>query len=129
METNQDNQDNQTLKSIVNEILSNAEGDVINYCFFQQDGIGPYNGEFYYKGQEDTYNALQEAGITAECADSYGGEGQGENYWTIYEFSNGNESVYVQFDGWYASYNGSEFDEWFFVEPKEVKVVKFSRCK
>ena len=126
-----ENQTNQTetLKSIVEEILKNAERDTINGCFFRQEGIEPYNGEFYYEGQEDTYNALQESGITAECADSYGGEGKGDDYWSVYEFSNGNESVYVRFDGWYASYDGSEFNEWFFVEPKEVKVVRFSRCK
>ena len=127
-----ENQTTQSLKGMVAQILNNAAFSVIDGCFFKQEGIKPYNGKFYYEGQEDTYNALQASGITAECAEcanGYGGEGKGEDYWTVYKFSNGNESVYVQFDGWYASYNGSEFDEWFFVEPKEVKVVKFSRCK
>ena len=121
---------NQTLNGAVSQILNNATSDVIGQCFFsEEEDIEPYNGKFYYEGQEDTYNALQEAGITAKCIDSYGGEGKGEDCWTVYEFYNGNESVYVQFDGWYASYNGSEFNEWFFVEPKEVKVVEFHRCK
>ena len=126
-----ENQTNQTktLKSIVEEILKNAEDDTIDYCFFQLEGIEPHNGKFYYKGQEETYNQLIQAGITAELADQYGGEGKGDKYWTVYKFSNGNESVYVHFGGWYSSYNGSEFNEWFFVEPKEVQVVQFQRCK
>ena len=126
-----ENQTNQTktLKSIVEEILKNAEDDTINSCFFQVEGIEPYDGEFYYKWQDGTYNQLIQAGITAELADCYGGEGQGDKYWSVYKFSKGNEAVYVQFDGWYASYNGSEFNEWFFVEPKQVQVVQFSRCK
>ena len=125
-----ENQTNQTktLKSIVEEILKNAEDDTIDYCFFQLEGIEPHNGKFYYKGQEETYNQLIQAGITAELAEQYGGEG--EDYCTVYKFYNGNESVYVHFDGWYSSYNGSEFfNEWFFVEPKEVQVVQFQRCK
>ena len=128
-QTNQTNTSTQSLKGAVTQILNNANSEVINYCFFSEEGIELYNGKFYYEGQEDTYNALQEAGITTECADAYGGEGPGEDCWTVYKFSKGNESVYVQFDGWYASYNGSEFTEWFFVEPKEVKVVRFCRCK
>ena len=128
-QTNQTNTSAQSLKSAVTQILNNADNDVVDYCFFQQGGIEPYNYKFHYKGLETTCNALQEAGITAKCIDSYGGEGKGENYWAVYEFYNGNESVYVQFDGWYASYSGSEFNEWFFVEPKEVQVVQFQRCK
>ena len=124
------NQTNQTktLKSIVEEILKNTEDDTINYCFFQAQGIEPYCGKFYYKGQEETYNQLIQAGITSEFADQYGGEDKGDKYWTVYKFSKGNEAVYVQFDGWYASYSGSEFNECFFVEPKEVQVVQFRRC-
>lgn len=118
-----------TLKSIVKEILNNAASDVIYCCFFGNEGIEPYHGKFYHEGQEDTYNTLQEAGITTKRIDRYGGEGKGDDYWSVYEFSNGNELVYVQFDGWYDSYDGSDFNEWFFVEPKEVKVVEFHRCK
>ena len=127
-QSNQSNPSTQSLKSVVEEILKNADDEVIN-CFFQAQGIEPYCGKFYYKGQEETYNQLIQAGITAEFADQYGGEDKGDKYWTVYKFYKGNESVYVQFDGWYASYSGSEFNECFFVEPKEVKVVEFHRCK
>lgn len=128
---NQTNQTNQTktLKETVEEIIKSANRDTVNYCFFEAEGLEPFNGKFYYAGQEDTYNALQEAGITVEFADRYGGEGKGDDYWSVYKFSKGDEAFYVKFDGWYASYNGSEFNEWFFVEPKQVQVVKFQRRK
>ncbi len=125
-----ENQTNQTktLKETVEEILKSAEFAVINYCFFRAEGIEPYNGKFYNDGQEETYNELIEAGITVDFVDRYGGEGQGDEYWSVYKFSKGDEAVYVKFDGWYASYDGSEFNDWFFVEPKQFQVVQFRRC-
>ena len=126
-----ENQTNQTktLKETVEEIIKNANRDTVNCCFFDGTGVEPYNGKFFCEGQEETYNKLIEAGITARFADHYGGEGKGDEYWGVCKFSKGDEAVYVQFDGWYTSYNGPEFSEWFFVEPKEVKVVQFQRCK
>ncbi len=68
---------------------------------------------------------LNNLGISVKSEDHYGGEGQGEDYWTVYSFTDGKETVYIKFDGWYQSYNGSEYNEWFFVEPREVKVVQY----
>ena len=56
---------------------------------------------------------------------NHGGEGQGDKYWSIYEFKQGDESVHVKFDGWYASHVGSEMTDYFFVEPKQVTVTKY----
>lgn len=52
--------------------------------------------------------------------DSYGGEGQGETWWRVIEFSNHN--VCLKVDGFYTSYDGVSFyDEWDHVT--EVKQV------
>lgn len=59
------------------------------------------------------------------CVDNYGGEGEGEVYWKVWKFTKGSEEVHVQFDGSYASYNGSTYDDWFFVEPREVTVTQY----
>lgn len=69
--------------------------------------------------------------LTWELVESYGGEGDGSSYWTVYKFTDTetNETAYIQFDGWYASYVGSEFEEWFYVEPKEVLVTQYHRVK
>lgn len=67
--------------------------------------------------------------INFKYEDSFGGEDCGDDYWSVYSFSKGDEKVFVQFDGWYQSYNGSEYDEWFFVEPKEVTVTKYYKIE
>lgn len=40
--------------------------------------------------------------------DHYGGEGQGETYWSVIKVTKGDEIAYIQFSGWYASFSGSE---------------------
>lgn len=70
-------------------------------------------------------------GISFKCVDSYGGEGEGSTYYSIYSFTNkmSEETLYVKFDGYYASYVGSEFHDWFYVEPKEEVVINYYPVK
>lgn len=70
-------------------------------------------------------NLIEGHGFTAEAVDSYGGEGMGDEYWSVVRFTKNGESALVKFDGWYASYNGAEYEEWFFVEAREVMVTKY----
>ena len=65
------------------------------------------------------------AGITCKCVDNYDGEDQGSDYWSVYSFTKDNETVYVKFQGWYASHYGSEYQSWSFVEPKQKTVTVF----
>lgn len=82
---------------------------------------------------EKTYNAmprpwdnlrtryLQSLDIEFHEVDSYGGEGQGETWYIVYYFPK--HDVYIRIDGYYQSYNGTEFyDGWGCC--KEVKPVK-----
>jgi len=66
--------------------------------------------------------------ISVVLEDNYGGEGQGDEYWYVYRFRRGDEVAYVKFDGYYASYCGSEFHEWFFVKPAQKTITVFKRC-
>lgn len=68
---------------------------------------------------------IKEHGFTAEAVDSYGGEGMGDKYWSVVRFTKNGESALVKFNGWYASYDGAEYEEWFFVKAHEVKVTKY----
>ena len=43
-----------------------------------------------------------------EEVDSYGGEGQGERWWTTKYFVD--HDVYIKTRGYYSSYNGTDFD-------------------
>lgn len=68
---------------------------------------------------------FDDAGISYELMDHYGGEGQGDDFWAVWKFTKGNQEALVKFEGWYASYHGAEFTEWRFVEPKKVTVTKY----
>lgn len=61
----------------------------------------------------------------AECVDEYGGEGQGDNYYAVWSFPHLN--LYVQFDGWYASHMGSEYQTMFEVSPMEVTKIEYHK--
>lgn len=66
---------------------------------------------------------LLEEGIDFVVEDHHGGEGQGDSYWTVWKFvrfANGDEIEYVRFRGWYASYDGANYEYWEFTKPVEV---------
>lgn len=105
----------QSLKQKVAVILAESDSDVIN--------------QFFWSDADEDNESFTEANVKFELEDSYGGEGQGEDYWTVYKFTDGTDEVFVQFDGYYASYSGSEFDSWFFVKPQEVMVTQYFKEK
>lgn len=65
--------------------------------------------------------------ITVQWKDSYGGEGMGDDYWSVYRFSKDLEEVFVKFQGYYSSYNGADYTDWYFVKPEAVTVIQFNR--
>lgn len=67
---------------------------------------------------------LQKIG-SFEFTDHYGGEGSGDDYWTVVHFKD--HDIYVQFDGWYASHCGAEFEDMFQVWPQEVMKIEWTR--
>jgi hypothetical protein len=82
-----------------------------------------WNGDF----EIEVLNKEKELGLEVKYENSYGGEGQDEEYWSVYSFTNGSETVFVKFDGSYYSYNGSEYDDYYFVEPKQVMVTRYEK--
>jgi hypothetical protein len=64
-------------------------------------------------------------GIVATYCNSYGGEDQGSDYWSVYEFSQGDEKLLVKTQGWYASHYGTDYQNWKFVEPKEKTIIVY----
>ena len=57
--------------------------------------------------------------------DDYGGEDCGSTFYTVYKFERGDETAYVQFDGYYQSYAGAEYEGMFEVSPKEVTKIEY----
>ena len=113
-----------SLKEQVEEILNNADNDIIREFFHSEISD---NTKWDSDEVTDFRKQLSDVGIKFEHVDNYGGEEQGREYWSVYLFHNDTDTVYVQFDGWYESYNGSEYEEWFFVKPVQVQVTQFER--
>ncbi len=67
--------------------------------------------------------------IGFKCVYSFGGEGQGDEYFKVIEFMSGTESALVQFDGYYQSYSGSDFRSMFLVEPYEYRETRYKEIK
>lgn len=61
--------------------------------------------------------------------DSYGWEWKGEEYWKVFEIliKETNEKIYVKLDWYYNSWDWSEINSIFQVEPKEITVTKYFR--
>lgn len=117
------------IKSEVTELLKNADRQVIRQFFWSE--IKDYLEENDYEVSAEFLEALETSGITFEFCDNYECEGQGDEYWSVYKFSNKGTSKFchVKFDGSYTSYCGSEYDDWFFVEPKQVTVTRYVKVK
>lgn len=82
-----------------------------------------YEGD-YVKDWESNNLTFEYKGV-----DSHGGEGEGSDYWTVIQIrnpDNHDEQHYIKFQGWYASYNGAEYDQWYFVEPKQKTITVYS---
>lgn len=114
-----------SLKEKVKEILNDADSEIIQEFFHSE-----LTESTKWDSEEvtDFRKKLSDVGIRFEHVDNYGGEEQGRDYWSIYAFHDEAHVVYVKFEGWYASYHGSEYDEWYFVEPRQVQVTQFERA-
>ena len=60
-----------------------------------------------------------------ELAYEFGGEGKGDKYYKVFYFKD--HDVYIQFDGWYASHHGAEYEGMFEVKPEQVTVTQYKR--
>ena len=66
--------------------------------------------------------------IESEVAEE-GGEGQGDSIWTVSRVldKKTGEVFFIRFDGYYESWNGSDWSSnvWSIVKPQEVKVIQW----
>ena len=91
-----------------------------------KEALGSYDDEYicpeFMRGEYS--NDYRPDGIILKelnSVNSYGGEGQGDDYYNVYKFILMNdEVVYIKFEGWYASYDGATYNCAIEVEPKEV---------
>jgi len=112
------------LKDKVLALLAEADSDIIREFFHGElDEVTRWDSE-----EMTTFRkVLTDEGIAFEQADRYGGEDQGSDYWSVYSFTNGMEAVFIKFDGWYASYEGSTYDSFYEVQAVEKTITVFEK--
>lgn len=61
------------------------------------------------------------------CVDSYGGEAQGTDYWSVWEVKgpSGEDLGFVKLFGHYYSYDGATYEGWKEVKPVEKLVTVY----
>jgi hypothetical protein len=112
-----------TLKQKIAVVLAETGTDILQ-CFFESGMTDEY-GEYDDEELTEFRTALTDNNIKFEHKENYGGEGMGEDYWSVYKFTDDTDEVFVKFEGWYQSYNGSEYEEYYFVNPKQVMVTQY----
>jgi hypothetical protein len=109
----------------VSALLAEADSDVENAFHGGDVKDKPYTWDddsvVEFKKQ------LAEANINFELVDRYGGEDQGSDYWSVYSFTDGMQVVFIQFQGWYASYDGSTYEEFYEVQAVEKTITVFEK--
>ncbi len=88
--------------------------------------------ELNYKVNDFAFNELDrdeliDHNLDYDEVDQYGGTGQGDTWYAIKYFPQ--HDVYIKVDGWYSSYNGTNFDGWghdvYEVRPKEKTITVY----
>lgn len=112
------------LKDKIIALLTEADRDIITEFFHAEIGD---NITWDSKEIGEFRKVLSDSNITFQFVDRYGGEDQGSDYWSVYSFSDGAEVVFIQFQGWYASYAGSTYDEFYEVQAVEKTMTVFEK--
>ena len=83
-----------------------------------------YEGGYVKDWSQDDNDPFEYKGV-----DSCGGDDQGSDFHSVILIrnpDNHNEQYHIKFQGWYASYNGAEYDSWSFAEPKQKTITVYS---
>lgn len=95
---------------------------------FDREAVVDELAEGFYGTYDFPEDGVELPGLgTAKLVDSYGGEGQGDEYWIVFEL----DGEFYKADHYYSSYDGS--DPWhgnctiFPVVGKQVTVTKWQR--
>lgn len=83
----------------------------------------------WYNLYERLYNSTISAnGYTITLEEDFGGEGMGDNRYLVIKFSSPDGDFYFRKDAYYASYDGTTWDGYFYaVTPKQKTITVFER--
>lgn len=120
------------VEALLNKITdfesSNAENFSLTELFFDDEFDSGYIST-YSNSINELSQFIQSEGFSIKCVEAIGGEDEGRDYYKVYKFTNTStgQECFVKFQGWYASYYGSEFESYFEVTPQEVVVIEYKR--
>ena len=109
----------------INALLAEADNEVKDE--FHNGEFSSKEYDWDYPSVKDFRKQMTESAINCDLVDRYGGEDQGSDYWSVYSFSDGMQVVFIKFDGWYASYDGSTCEEFYEVQAVEKTVTVFEK--
>jgi hypothetical protein len=110
------------IKDELFEILETHKQKTIDFFF---------NIDFFFKQDQYTHAVIDDVlsgkGYRFTCVESIGGDEAewGSKYYTVYEFTKNKQSIYVKFDGYYASYSGSTFTDFKEVNPAKKTITVY----
>jgi hypothetical protein len=116
----------QYLQEYVNDTFDGDEYyDSVREDYFSTEEMKNYDETAIWQNLHSEGKSGTRDGWTGEVVSSYGGEGQGDQYWMVVSVSDGETTRYFRKDGWYASYDGGYLDgDTYEVKPVE-RLVKF----
>jgi hypothetical protein len=119
---------NQTLtkfQSEVNDLLNKFSEANKQFFRYKVDHSTEEDYKWFDVDELEALSNLRTNGLNWTQVKTYGGhEGDGEECWSVYKFYNSEDDVaYIKFDGYYQSYNGSEYQEFYVVEPVDRMVT------
>lgn len=107
------------LKEKVKVALDNIQNKVD--VFFADDG------DLFQQFLEDNFDPKNVPGWSFtgkwEHLEHKYGQPDKSNMFQVYKYTENDESVYIQFSGWWSSYDGAEYGSWQFVTPVEQTVT------
>ena len=118
------------------ELVKEICGDVSNFAYEGLDynipeDFEPLPKKYNWEQRQQRIRNFERTQPLGECIQVQqhggGGEGEGENWWVVYHFVE--HDVYVRVDGWYQSYEGTDFYEGWDcckeVRPKEKVITVY----
>jgi hypothetical protein len=101
-----------------------------NEDFENELDISYFDNEFSAEiGETNMENSKWKYETRLEYEGGY--KGGGEEMWIVSKLINKekNKSIFIEFSGYYNSWDASHFDKMYLVEPKEVTVIKYKKIK
>lgn len=86
------------------------------------------NASQILNGYSEAEEALPE-GWEMTLAEHFGGEGEGDTYYSVWSFKQKDTQVLVRVNGWYQSYNGAEYQDFEEVMPVQKTITVYEAVK